>query len=1114
MEKQAQAGKVQVRRGYVDPEVTAQTPPEADRPESDPLGAPTNGKAGSAGVSDRGADGKEPGSQPDEDEGEIQLQERLGVEGDQDCEAWNHHLATRWALGPAKLEATVDYEKFGDEARASKRPSTRPARLLTHRLEYQRTGGSQPQEAYMEQAGEGKAVAAVVRRIHQNLGHPPTRELVKHLRLSGASSAMVQAAQQLTCRTCDKSTKAKPAKVAAPVTCLDFNEAVAIDVIWLGSADTEGATLPALNVVDFASTYQQVIPMEAAARAFTQGWISWAGTPKHVTADLDSAFKGRFLAEMDARGIALRCVHWQNGVVERHGAAWKQIYQKVVLDRAALLEEVPDTVLWPRSTRRRTPFATVPGSLHDNGSSEAMGFTMMMMMAPRTLTWRLRTPSSPGSKSYGGGPQSSSPADPLRAGSTGLLRVYYYRLARPGKGKKPQPIWLGPATVIGREGSNYWLARGGRCILAAPEHVRSAHHEEVSEMLRTKMALAQVQKLLRECDEMEVEETEQPKTEPSEEVAMEAEDELAREGELESARRRRALLDDAPHVIKKARMGEAGDSTAEELGGTDVEMPETQAAASASGKEKQLEKEIPWSMIPPDERPEYQKAEATQWEEHLKYGAVRPLSLEESEKVRRPRGGRADSQPTKHFAGDAAGSQPALRGRHWRHSCRLLEWHPSTARPLLRAAQARDTVHALVEILKGVFGLATSPKLWWMKLSSELKDVTLHDGTETVEIIQNEIDPCIFMMVGKDSGEVKGVILTHVDDLLLLCEKRLMKPLQQALSSRFPVEDWQDNSFEYLGCHYDFGDNEVVISQEKYAEARVEPVHLIQGQPDEEDATLEQREENRTAIGSLSWLAKQTRPDLQFGVSQCQRAQNNPKVADLKETNRLVREAKKYKEKGLTLRYIVEPALYGFHDAAWGNVEDPSREADDQDWLGDHKLASQLAHVVLAAGKGAAHGEQSDFSVLEWESEALWKTMENLLFLRSLLASLKGGPRADRRAVEAGIDIHLFTDCKSLYDHLHREGTPKAPADKRLAVDLADLRQTLMKQGTAQWKKHHGEDARHAPERPCRPPIHWVPTEEQLADFLTKKMKAEAWWQTLERGHIRLPLKDRRNSNT
>ena len=44
----------------------------------------------------------------------------------------------------------------------------------------------------------------------------------------------------------------------------------------------------------------------------------------------------------------MRCAagqaHWQNGVAERHGAAWKAVYDKVVLDREALLEEVQDVV--------------------------------------------------------------------------------------------------------------------------------------------------------------------------------------------------------------------------------------------------------------------------------------------------------------------------------------------------------------------------------------------------------------------------------------------------------------------------------------------------------------------------------------------------------------------------------------------------------------------------------------------------------------------------------------------------------------------------------------------------------------------------------------------------
>ena len=47
---------------------------------------------------------------------------------------------------------------------------------------------------------------------------------------------------------------------------------------------------------------------------------------------------------------------------------------------------------------------------------------------------------------------------------------------------------------------NYWLARGGRRLLCAPEHLRTAHHE-VSEGLRINVAMREVKKLIEEDPE-------------------------------------------------------------------------------------------------------------------------------------------------------------------------------------------------------------------------------------------------------------------------------------------------------------------------------------------------------------------------------------------------------------------------------------------------------------------------------------------------------------------------------------------------------------------------------------------------------------------------------------
>ena len=54
---------------------------------------------------------------------------------------------------------------------------------------------------------------------------------------------------------------------------------------------------------------------------------------------------------------------------------------------------------------------------------------------------------------------------------------------------------------------------------------------------------------------------------------------------------------------------------------------------SEKGKAKQLEKELPWHLIPEAEKPLYVEAERTQWAEHLAFEAVRPLSPTESKHV-------------------------------------------------------------------------------------------------------------------------------------------------------------------------------------------------------------------------------------------------------------------------------------------------------------------------------------------------------------------------------------------------------------------------------------------------------------------------------------------------
>ena len=76
----------------------------------------------------------------------------------------------------------------------------------------------------------------------------------------------------------------------------------------------------------------------------------------------------------------------------------------------------------------------------------------------------------------------------LRLGCT----FFMYR--KPKDSKNWQ--WFGPATVIGREGGNYWASFAGRCHLIAPEHIRIASGEELGAAFTMRATSEDLEKLL------------------------------------------------------------------------------------------------------------------------------------------------------------------------------------------------------------------------------------------------------------------------------------------------------------------------------------------------------------------------------------------------------------------------------------------------------------------------------------------------------------------------------------------------------------------------------------------------------------------------------------------
>ena len=320
------------------------------------------------------------------------------------------------------------------------------------------------------------------------------------------------------------------------------------------------------------------------------------------------------------------------------------------------------------------------------------------------------------------------------------------------------------------------------------------------------------------------------------------------------------------------------------------------------------------------------------------------------------------------------------------------------------------------------------------------------------------------------------------------------------------------------------------MSQGGYVESRLFEVGVEAKEDGSRPASAEQVADNRSLIGALSWLASQTRPDLACGVSMAQQLQSNPTVDDVRFTNSLARQALLHGQEAITLKKLDLQRLLVtvFHDAGWGNASCPHEDpvyhlntSDEERGLIDtgpwsekqrkakrrnSKVASQLGMLVMFTETTAAQGKVCPASVIEWKSHACDRVcrstfgaetmgciegIELAQYVRAMMSSLLSG-RLHRKSGEE-FPLVALMDCRSLYDHFHKDGLPRTPTDRRLAIDIACLRQAIKEE-----IRENGDE---------KAPLVWVPTGIQRADLLTKPRKPGDWWENLT--SLIIPVKEK-----
>ena len=1052
-------------------------------------------------------------------------------------------------------------------------------------------------------------VSSALKRLHANLGHPSQADLTRHLRLAGAGPEVIQASKRLQCETCQRASKGGIARPATLPTLLSFNQVVGVDIFSVTDAFDERIEM--MSIYDHGTSYHIAGPLqghstEAMEQTFCELWSRTFGAPGTIALDLESGLQAGLARYSSWHGCHLRPIagqaHWQLGATERHGGVWKAIWRRLCDDLSVGEDDISLAVAAVNQAKnelRRTsgyspsqavfgrdPY--VPGELLDEKDGEQQeqlinqdlqrGREHAIRMAARAAYFRVQ------------GDQKLRRALLQRSRVTGEELhpgdlVFFLRKPKNSKDWS----WKGPGTVVGTEHKNLWISFGGRCHLVAPEHVRRATNEETGNAFILKTNRDDLQRLVEydpdDVDMFEDEDNAGPVQHEGGPLPPVPEDDwdisslmsYAEDIELPEGNDERTFgtyeRPDPPDLLPAGPVPKR----MRKKGPQQVNM--MRQATTQRGKEKQLERELPWHCIPESQHAAFKEAELKQWNEHLQHGAMEPVDVETSAEILRSRpervlpsrfayrdkhwakrkqdnslpwkckarlviGGHRDPDLDKGLATSAptVSRQGVLLLCQILASRRKLGWGASAGditcaflngnrleRELYirqpRAGLGDLDPRQLVRLTKGVFGLVDSPNAWWGKLYQSILNmkVELEDGREGF-FDQCPLDPCIFQfkVVGTDGqpGVPECYVAVHVDDLLMVGDKGLNSQLKAAFSKTFPVEDWEDDAFEYTGSFFEVNDKGVFIRQENYVDTRLFEVFVNPAEHDETIATAEQKADNRSLIGALSWIAGQTRPDLQTGVSMAQQLQREPTAGDVRFTNLLSKRAKQYKECGvhLTPVNLDTCVLLAYHDAAWANApqdpDDPYYELtpeeneigtlkdgpfaykDRKAKRGNSRVASQLGGVYLLADEGILHGGESPVSLIDWRSWACDRVcrstfaaesmscaggIENAQYLQSFLATLLQGCLV--RPKQSALKVRYLSDCRSLFDHLRREGLPRVPSDRRLAIDLAAIRCDLKLGGK----------------------LVWLPTELQVADIMTKPLKPEAFWRSLK-GPLKLPF--------
>lgn len=343
----------------------------------------------------------------------------------------------------------------------------------------------------------------IVQRCHNNLGHPSQERFLHLLKSAGASEKAIQLAKGLKCSVCLSKKPPGTHPVVKTKRVCGFNQRVCMDVFEVGIFDQK--KLKMLNMICEGTGLQVCVPLWKGAkssevrRVYRKFWKRWAGSPVQVLVDGGMEFGGEVQDGFDRDNTLVTVTAadspWQNGLAERHGGIWKDIFQKSFEEcqprNKHEINELCDKVCESKNCMiRKHGFSPmqhvfgcelrIPYSLIDEGNSLTFKHNLLMGVESHTRAQEIRQSARRAMIVMDDQEnvrkaihrQSRPDKKPFEVGDY----IYYWRRSNDKRG-----LWKGPARVIGffESKSRIWVAHGNKVLRCSPSQLKHLTDEQV-----------------------------------------------------------------------------------------------------------------------------------------------------------------------------------------------------------------------------------------------------------------------------------------------------------------------------------------------------------------------------------------------------------------------------------------------------------------------------------------------------------------------------------------------------------------------------------------------------------------------------------------------------------